>query len=83
MPIIAIFSGVHSAGEEIARRVANRLKYRFVGEDLLEEVAQIYGNSVEKLAHSMGKPVFLKSIAHEWERRTRGRTALVSRELAK
>ncbi len=68
MPIIAVFSGTHSTGEEIARRVANQLNFNFIGEELLKEAAQTYGTSVEKLARAMGKPAFFNSVTHEWEK---------------
>jgi two-component system, OmpR family, response regulator CpxR len=68
MTIVAVFSGIYSAGEEIAREVANRLKYDFVGEELFEEAAQSYGTSVAKLSRAMGKRAFFNSVTHEWER---------------
>ncbi len=68
MSIIAIFSEIHGAGEAIARQVANRLKYDFVGEDLLEEAAKAHGTSVEKLARAMGKRAFFNRATHEYEK---------------
>ncbi len=83
MSIVAIVSGVHSAGKEIAKQVASRLNYDFVGEDLLEEAAQTYGTSVEKLARSMGNHTFLNSVTHEREKSTTYIKAQLARHLTK
>ncbi|MCP4600364.1 MAG: response regulator [Proteobacteria bacterium] len=83
MSIIAIFSEVHSAGEAIAEQVANRLKYDFVGEDLLEEAAQAYGTSVEKLARAMGKRAFFNRATHEYEKSIVYIKAALARRLVK
>ena len=69
MSIIAVFSGIYSTGEQIARDVASRLSTSFVGEELLEEAAQAYGASVEKLARAMtGERAFFNRVTHEWEK---------------
>ena len=68
MSIIAIFSRVYSAGDEIARQIASRLDYKFVGDELLEEAAKTYNTSVEKLARAMGKRAFLNSVTRDSEK---------------
>ncbi len=68
MSIIAIFSGIHSAGEEIAREVAKRLDYTFVGDDLLEAAAKEHGTTAAKLSRAMGKRAFFNKATHEWEK---------------
>ena len=53
MSIIAVFSGVHGAGEEIAREVADRLQYTLIGDELLEEVERARGVPRATLARAM------------------------------
>ncbi len=82
MSIIAIFSGIHSGGEEIARQLANQLNYTFVGEDLLEEVTHTHGTSMEKLAQAMSKPAFFNRFTREREKSAVYIKAVLAQRLA-
>lgn len=68
MPIVAIVSAVHSAGEEIARQVAKRLHYTYLGEELIEEAAKSFAVSADQLRRAMGKRGLRDSVTHEQEK---------------
>ena len=62
MPIITIYRGTFTAGEEIANRVAQSLGYRCVSRKVLLEASRSYGISEAKLNEVLEKD------AHWWER---------------
>jgi len=69
MSSIAIVSGVFCSGQEVARKVAERLEYRLVGEDLLEETAKNYDTSVKKLARALaGDRTLFNRVTHDYEK---------------
>ena len=69
MSSVAIVSGVYSSGEEIARKVAEKMEYRLVGEDLLEEAAKKYDTSVKKLARALaGDRTLFNRLTHDYEK---------------
>jgi len=56
MPVIIVSANDLDQGREIAHRVAGVLGYRFVGRDLLEQVAAKYKVSQEDLAKALDEP---------------------------
>src|SRR4030065_2753982 len=59
MAVIVIFSGSYCRAEEVAKTVARRLGYRCIGEELLEETANLYNVPRERLKRAMhGPPSF-------------------------
>jgi len=67
MAVIAVFSGAFCSAEQIIGQVAQRLGYSVVGPELIEQAAQSFGTSAEKLARAMtGSRGFLDAITHEW-----------------
>jgi cytidylate kinase len=55
MPIIAIYRGAFTAGEEIAKSVAQALGYRCISREALVEVSRSYGISEAKLNEILEK----------------------------
>ena len=69
MPIVAIVSGIYCSGDEVAKRVAERLEYSFVGDDLLEDAAQRFGTTVAKLSRVLtGSRALLDGITHDHDK---------------
>ena len=62
MPIITIYRGAFTAGEEIAKGVAQALGYRCVSREVLVEASRSYGISEAKLNEILEKE------PHWWER---------------
>ena len=66
MAVIVIFSGSYCRAEEVAKMVAQRLGYRCIGEELLEETANLYHVSREGLKRAMhGPPSVFSKFTHE------------------
>jgi CheY-like chemotaxis protein len=69
MSSVAIVSGVFSSGGEIARKVAEKMEYRLVGEDLIEETAKRYDTSVKKLTRALaGDRTLFNRVTHDYEK---------------
>jgi len=69
MSIIALFSGEYCAAEEIVQRVATRLGYTPVGDELLVEAARRSGLSRQSVARALsGERGLLNTFTHEWEK---------------
>ena len=69
MSIIAVASGIYCSGEEIAQRVADRLAYALVGEELIDTAAQKFGTAADKLARAMtGDRSLFNVVTHEHEK---------------
>ena len=62
MPIITIYRGAFTAGEEIAKGVAQALGYRCVSREVLVEASRSYGISEAKLNEILEKE------PHWWQR---------------
>jgi Cytidylate kinase-like family len=62
MPIVTIYQGVFTAGEEIANGVARSLGYRCVSREVLIEASRGYGITEAKLNEILEKD------SHWWER---------------
>jgi CheY-like chemotaxis protein len=68
MAIIAIFSGSYCHGEDIAARVAEKLNYAYIGNELLRTTADKHNIPVEKLTKVMHGPTpFFNKLTHEKE----------------
>ena len=68
MAVIAIYSGSYCQGEEIARLIADKLNYKFAGNEILEATAQKHNIPVEKLVRVMHGPTpFFNKLTHEKE----------------
>jgi CheY-like chemotaxis protein/cytidylate kinase len=66
MAVISIFSGSYCRAEEVAKMVARRLGYRCIGEELLEETANLYNVPRERLKRAMhGPPSFYSKFTLE------------------
>jgi CheY-like chemotaxis protein len=66
MAVIIIFSGSYCRAEEIAKMVAQKLSYGCIGEELLEETANLYNVPRERLKRSMhGPPSVFSTFTHE------------------
>jgi two-component system response regulator CpxR len=66
MAVIVIFSGSYCRAEEVANMVAQRLGYGCIGEELLEETANLYHVPRERLRRSMhGPPSVFNKFTHE------------------
>jgi CheY-like chemotaxis protein/cytidylate kinase len=66
MAVIIIFSGSYCRAEEVAKMVAQRLSYGCIGEELLEETANLYNVPRERLKRSMhGPPSVFSTFTHE------------------
>jgi two-component system response regulator CpxR len=64
--VITVFSGSFCNGEEVARGVAKRLRYRFVGDDLLDIAADRFRVPRDRLVRTLeGPPPFLSKLTHE------------------
>jgi CheY-like chemotaxis protein len=69
MTIIAVFSGIYCATEEIVGKVADRLGYTPVGDRLLEEAALGSGLPREKVERSLaGERGLLNAFTHDFEK---------------
>lgn len=69
MTIVAVLSGIHGPDESIARQVADRLGYRLVGPELLEDAARLFDTTVDRLARAMaGSRSMLDGLTHEREK---------------
>lgn len=69
MSSVAIVSGVFSSGGEIARRVAEKMEYRLIGDDLLEEAAKKYDTTVKKLNRALaGDRTLFNRVTHDYEK---------------
>jgi len=68
MAVIAIYSGSYCQGEEIARLAADKLNYKFAGQELLEITAKKHNIPVDKLVKVMHGPTpFFNKLTHEKE----------------
>jgi two-component system response regulator CpxR len=66
MAVIVIFSGSYCRAEEVANMVAQRLGYGCIGEELLEETANLYHVPRERLRRAMhGPPSVFSKFTHE------------------
>jgi len=66
MAVITIFSGSYCRAEEVAIMVAQRLGYGCIGEELLEETANLYHVPRERLKRAMhGPPSVFGKCTHE------------------
>src|SRR3990172_5354021 len=66
MAVIIIFSSSYCRAEEVAKMVAQRLGYGCIGEELLEETANLYKVPRERLKRSMhGPPSVFSKFTHE------------------
>ena len=66
MAVISIFSGSYCRAEEVAKMVAQRLGYGCIGEELLEETANLYNVPRERLKRAMhGPPSFYSKFTLE------------------
>jgi two-component system response regulator CpxR len=64
--VIKVFSGSFCDGEKIADGVAARLRYRHLGDELLDLAAERFGVSRERLVRTLqGPPPFLNKLTHE------------------
>jgi len=68
-PIIAISRGTFTGGQTLARCLADRLGYTYVGREEIVQAATWCGVSAEKIIDAMDKPPSL------WDRITRARAA--------
>jgi CheY-like chemotaxis protein len=69
MSVIAVVSGIYCSSEEIIQRVADRLGYSVVGDELLERAAREHDTTVEKLARALtGARALFNAITREWEK---------------
>ena len=69
MSLIAVFSGDHSSAEEIVQQVADRLSYKIVARELLEEAAREFNVAEDKLARALtGSRGFFNALTREWEK---------------
>jgi two-component system, OmpR family, response regulator CpxR len=69
MSLIAVFSGDHSSAEEIVQQVADRLSYRVVARELLEEAAREFNVAEDKLARALtGSRGFFNTLTRELEK---------------
>jgi CheY-like chemotaxis protein len=66
MAVISMFSGSYCRAEEVAKMVARRLGYRCIGDELLEETANLYNVPRERLKRAMhGPPSFYSKFTLE------------------
>jgi CheY-like chemotaxis protein len=66
MAVIIIFSGSYCRAEEVAKMVAQKLGYRCIGEELLEETANLNNVPRERLKRAMhGPPSVFSTFTHE------------------
>src|SRR4030067_2594941 len=66
MAVIPIFSGSYCRAEAVATMVAQRLGYGCIGEELLEEAANLYRVPRERLKRAMhGPPSVFSQFNHE------------------
>jgi two-component system response regulator CpxR len=69
MSVIAIVSNHYESGDEVARRVAERLDYAYVSDALLEDTAGKHGTTVKKLRRAMaGDRTLFNAITHDYEK---------------
>ncbi len=70
MPVIALFSGTHCHGEEVARKVAEALCYQvIIDQALIAEAAKRFQMEEAKLARAMfSKASIFNKFTHEKER---------------
>lgn len=68
MPVIAIFSGIHTSGKEVAAQIASRLECDLVEEDLLDAVSKKYKANRGDLVRTLrGETSFFNNLTHKWE----------------
>jgi two-component system response regulator CpxR len=66
MAVVVIFSGSYCRAEEVAKMVARRLGYGCIGEELLEETANLSHVPRERLRRAMhGPPSVFSKFTHE------------------
>jgi len=69
MSVIAIVSNHLESGDEIARKVAERLEYTLVGDALIEDTAAKRGTTVKKLRRAMaGDRTLFNAVTHDYEK---------------
>lgn len=69
MAVIAIFSGSYCNGEDVARKVVERLSYNYISNEILEKTSGKYNVSVDKLIKTIHGPTFfLNKLTHNKER---------------
>ncbi len=80
MPIIALSADDFDQGLEIARHTAESLDYRFLGRELLQEIAEQHGPSPEELAKALDEPPGFLSLGARRRRRLITRIQALSLE---
>ncbi len=70
MAIVTVFGGNYCFAEEISKRVADKLGYKFISEkQLIEETSARFSTSPEKIERALyGTPSLLNNITNEKER---------------
>lgn len=69
MPIVAFFSGAYSSAAEIAEKVADRLGYSVVSNDVVQAAACKFGVPENKINLAMsGSRGWLNALTREWEK---------------
>ncbi len=69
MSVIAIVSNHLESGDEIARKVAERLEYTYVSDALIEDTAAKRGTTVKKLRRAMaGDRTLFNAVTHDYEK---------------
>jgi len=69
MPVITIFSASHCRADEVADKVAQKLGYKLIGEEILDWTSQEFDMSREKLVRAMhGASSVLDKFAREKEK---------------
>ncbi len=68
MPIITIFSASFCHGDQITEKIAQKLGYQKIGEEILQKAETDYQIPYQKLDRAMhGAPSFLNNLTHEKE----------------
>ncbi|MBI4859125.1 MAG: cytidylate kinase-like family protein, partial [Candidatus Riflebacteria bacterium] len=66
MAVVTIFSASYCSGQQIARGVAQKLGYRFVDEQFLEDVSSTSGVPADRLRRAMyGPPGFFEGFTRD------------------
>jgi CheY-like chemotaxis protein/cytidylate kinase len=69
MAIITIFNTLYCREQEITSKLAEKLKYKIIDEELIEETSKCYPVSADKLRTTLsGHVPFLNNISHEREK---------------
>lgn len=66
MAVITISRGTFSGGKDLAECVAAKLGYQCISQEVLNEAAQEYGISMDRLTHALAsKPGFIENVNRE------------------